>query len=99
VRLESNVTAERAESALIEAIRVRLESWLCNLRDQTNSGVVSRAPLRKMVAEAKAPELHLLLAEERGVASEIDTSYGAAARRVIWLTQTLEHQLAAVSLN
>jgi hypothetical protein len=99
VRLESNVTAERAESRLIEAIRVRLESWLCNLREQTASGVVSRAPLRKMVAEAKAPDLHLLLADEHGIASEIDTSYGAAARRVIWLTQTLEHQLAAVSLN
>jgi len=101
VGLETGGTAVRAaESAAVrDAIRVRLESWLQSLRDQTDSGVVSRAPLRKMVAEAKAPDLHLLPGEEHGDARGIDTSHGGTAERVIRLTQTLEHQLAAVSLN
>jgi hypothetical protein len=93
-------TAGSADSPLLaDAIRGRLESWLQSLRDQTDSGVVSRAPLRKMVAEAKAPELHLLLGEVHSASPGIDTSYRAAAARVIRLTQKLEFQLATVSLN
>ena len=84
---------------LIDAIRVRLESWLQSLRDQTDSGVVSRAPLRQMVAEAKVPELRLLLSERHSLAPMINTSYGTVAGHVIRLTQRLEHQLAAVSFN
>jgi len=93
-------TAGAAEgTALTDTIRVRLESWLQSLRDQTDSGVVSRAPLRKMVAEAKAPELHPTLGEKHGAHRGIDTSYGTAAECAIRLMQTLEYQLAAVSLN
>jgi hypothetical protein len=101
VCLETAATTDSAAetAALTDAIRLRLESWLQSPRDQTDSGVISRAPLRKMVAEAKAPDLHQLLAEEHGVASGIDTSYGMVARRVIRLMQKLEYQLAAVSLN
>jgi hypothetical protein len=82
---------------LTDAIRVRLESWLCSLRDQTDSGVASRAPLRKMIAEANAPDLRLLPADERTASPGIEISYGTADERVILLTQTLERQLAAVS--
>jgi hypothetical protein len=101
VSLEMAGTAESAADSpvLTHAIRVRLESWLQNLRDQTDSGVVSRAPLRKMVAEAKTPELHLLAGEVHSASPEIDALYRAAAARAIRLMQTLEFQLAAVSLN
>jgi hypothetical protein len=51
IAMSADVSAE-----LTDAIRMRLESWLCSLRDQ-DSGVASRAPLRKMVAEANAPGL------------------------------------------
>jgi hypothetical protein len=80
---------------LMDAIRMRLESWLGSLRDQTESGVASRAPLRKMVAEANAPELRLLSSEKLG--GEIDRLYATAAERVIRLTETLQRQLATVS--
>jgi hypothetical protein len=86
-------------SVLIGAIRIRLESWLQSLRDQTESGVTSLAPLRKMVADAKVPDLPLWSREVHSASPETDVSYGAAAERVIRLTQTLELQLAAVSLN
>ena len=82
---------------LTDAIRMRLESWLCSLRDQTDSGVASRAPLRKMVAEANAPELRLLPGDELGAPAGIERPHGTAAERVIRLIQTLEHQLSAVS--
>jgi hypothetical protein len=90
--ISTNVSTE-----LTDAIRVRLESWLCSLRDQTDSGVASRAPLRKMIAEANAPDLRLLPADERTASPGIEISYGTADERVILLTQTLERQLAAVS--
>ncbi len=86
-------------SALIGAIKIRLESWLQSLHDQTESGVTSLAPLRKMVAEAKVPELPLLSSEMHNPSPGTDASYGAAAERVVQLTQALEIQLAAVSLN
>jgi hypothetical protein len=82
---------------LTDAIRVRLESWLCSLRGQTDSGVASRAPLRRMVAEANTPELRLSPGVELRAAPGIERSYGTAAERVIRLIQTLERQLAAVS--
>ena len=88
--------ATAASATLTDAIRIRLESWLRNLRDQTDSGVESRAPLRKMVAETRAP-LHPLPGDERGVSPGLDASQGAGAGRIIRLTQALEHQLAGVS--
>jgi hypothetical protein len=89
--MSADVSAE-----LTDAIRMRLESWLCSLRDQTDSGVPSRAPLRKMVAEANAPDLRPL-GDERTAAPGIEMSYVVAAERGIRLIQMLEHQLAAVS--
>ena len=75
--------AERqAGAALTSAVRNRIEAWLTSLRDQTDSGVVSPAPLRKMVAAAAAPALE---------ARDADSA------RILWLVQTLERQLAAVS--
>jgi hypothetical protein len=82
---------------LTDAIRMRLESWLSSLRDQTDSGVASRAPLRKMIAEANAPDLRLLPADEPTAPPGIERSYDTAAERVVWLAETLERQLAAVS--
>jgi hypothetical protein len=69
---------------LTSTVRNRIEAWLASLRDQTDSGVVSLAPLRKMVAETDTPTL-----EARGPASA----------RIVWLAQILERQLAAVSRN
>ncbi len=91
IAMSADVSAE-----LTDAIRMRLESWLCSLRDQTESGVASRAPLRKMVAEANAPDLRPL-GDERTAGPGIEMSYVVAAERGIRLIQTLEHQLAAVS--
>jgi hypothetical protein len=98
-RVGSARAAMRAgmSAELTEAIRIRLESWLCSLRDQTDSDVASRAPLRKMVAEANAPELHLLSGDELVAAPGLDRSYDTAGTFVIRLMQTLERQLAAVS--
>ena len=72
----------QAGAALTSAVRNRIEAWLTSLRDQTDSGVVSPAPLRKMVAEADVPALD---------------ARDAASARILWLVQTLERHLAAVS--
>jgi hypothetical protein len=84
-------------AGLTDAIRMRFESWLHNLRDQTDFGVASRAPLRKMLAEANGPELRLLPVDELGSAVRIERPHVTAAERVILLIERLEHQLAAVS--
>jgi hypothetical protein len=97
VRPAETAMSASASPELTDAIRMRLEAWLCSLRDQTDSGIASRAPLRKMVAEANAPDLRLLPGDERAAALGIEISYGTAAERGLRLIQTLEHQLAAIS--
>jgi hypothetical protein len=97
VRPAGTAMSAGVSAELTDAIRMRLESWLCSLRDQTDSGVASRAPLRKMVVEASASELRLLPGDKLGAPAGIERSYGTAVERVIRLTQTLERQLATVS--
>jgi len=97
VRPAGTAMSAGVSAELTDAIRMRLESWLCSLREQTDSGVASPAPLRKMVAEADAPELRLLPGDKPGAPAGIERSYGTAVERVIRLTQTLERQLATVS--
>jgi hypothetical protein len=86
------VSGRGVSGELTDAIRVRVESWMRCLRDQTDSGVVSRAPLRQMVAEAEA-----------GIARSNGTTpshvVGHVIAHVLGLIQTLENQLAAVSRN
>jgi hypothetical protein len=49
------------------------------------------------MSESRVPEL-FPPRDERTARPSIDPSYDAYERRLIYLTQTLEHQLAAISL-
>jgi len=86
-----------------QAVHVRVKAWLENLRDVTDSGVVSRAPLRRMVTEAGGLAVHELLAYEdtftrhREVADAEKSDYAVVSAHIVRLMRRLEHQLSAVS--
>jgi hypothetical protein len=84
-------------ASVTDAIRWRLEAWLEKLTAEIESGMISPAPLRRMILEGAGPALDSNAtsretAPEASFQREVD-------RRVIALTRTLEHQLSAISLN
>jgi hypothetical protein len=80
-----------------DALLTRVESWLESLREQTETGVPSRAPLRKMIADTAALEIHT--SDYQRAVSVSDRPDLAAARHIARLMHRLEDQLAAVSLS
>ena len=87
--------ADGAPAATLEAVRARFDSWLSSLREQTDAGVPSRAPLRQMVSNADAPRLD---APEDRVAPASAEPLMRASRRLTELTLILERRLTGVSL-
>ena len=84
--------------SVTNALRSRLELWLARLDAETASGVISPAPLRRMILEAVVPPLDSVAAPDElrclseSTRTEVD-------HRIIRLTQMLERQLSAISLN
>jgi hypothetical protein len=84
--------------SVMNALCRRLETWLEKLRDENDLGIVSRAPLRRMVDEAVVSALDAI--PGTGHAPLAPASTGTELdRRIIDLTQTLERQLREISLS
>ncbi|HLK85445.1 MAG TPA: hypothetical protein VKT27_02985 [Candidatus Binataceae bacterium] len=92
-----------ARDEIEQVVRARISAWLENLRGATESGAVSRAPLRRMVAEAGVPA-----PDELPAYREAPTPHGegataekpartAVTARIVQLTRRLERELSAVS--
>jgi hypothetical protein len=97
-RLTDEGQANGQRSAVTDAARVRFAGWLANLRDQTESGTVSRAPLRMMVAKTVVPAFESIArSEDIDAPSSLETI--VFERKILSLTQTLERQLTTISPN
>lgn len=93
---EDQVGGDRV--AVTDALRIRFVEWLVNLRDQTESGTVSRAPLRMMIAKAGVAALEpVALAKDTGPQPVSATI--VLEHKILSLTLTLERQLTTISLN
>ena len=81
---------------VIDAIRSRMQAWLESLRTSTENGTVRPAPLRRMIAEATVPPLHVSLpaeADESNISTQ--TKFDLQA---VNLMRLLETQLSSISL-
>jgi hypothetical protein len=85
-----------ARGVFYKAIRVRIESWLADLRVQLEPGQLSIAPLRRMVSATSAPELDAALADVRLASPPAIIRHAEHAAELI---VALENHLASVSLH
>jgi hypothetical protein len=93
------IQGEQAVSpSVTNALRSRLELWLARLDAETASGVISPAPLRQMILEAVVPPLDSVAAPDE-LRCPSESTRTEVDRRIIRLTQMLERQLSAISLN
>jgi hypothetical protein len=96
-RLVASGEAAVAPPAL-NSVQLRLAAWLESLRAQTESGNITRAPLRKMINDATVPLLEAIPAQDKArvlntpIREEFD-------RRMINLTEMLELHLTAISME
>jgi len=96
---EQATDGEPAISAIVtDAIRFRFQTWLEKLNAETECGVISPAPLRRMVLEAAVPPLDGIMGPDESIASQSPLR-AKADRRIINLMLLLEDKLSAISLD